>query len=59
MVVLSIGVYPQTKFAEPARANSVNNFHANHGFHIRINMYLTRKKQRNRVKRSKGEGRGS
>jgi hypothetical protein len=48
-----------TKFAEPARTNSVENFHANHGCHIRINMYLTRKKKQNRVKRSKGEGGGS
>jgi hypothetical protein len=48
-----------TKFAEPARTNPVENFHANHGCHTRINMVMTREKQQNRLKRSKGEGRGS
>jgi hypothetical protein len=37
----------------------VENFHANHDCHTKINLFLTREKQQNRVKRSKGEGGGS
>jgi hypothetical protein len=48
-----------TKFAEPARTNPVENLHANHGCHTKINIFLTRENQQNRVKRSKGKGVGS
>jgi hypothetical protein len=49
-----------SKFAEPARANLVENFYANHGCHSIINMHSTlSKQQQNRVKRAKGVGMGS
>jgi hypothetical protein len=34
-----------SKFAEPARANLVENFYANHGCHSTIKMYTTLSKQ--------------
>jgi hypothetical protein len=37
----------------------VENFRANHSCHSKINIHSTQEKEQNRVKRSKGEGRGS
>jgi hypothetical protein len=47
-----------TKLAEPAETNQVDNFVTNHGCHNTNDMRESREKQQNWVKRSKDKGRG-